>query len=147
MGLGLPCSLLAVSSPACFNTEAAILKENLLWKLFNIFSFKGSNLSLLFGFLSPGLRLSFWHLVEGTRGNPTARGALVRLHQWSYKSFTSSHGHAVLFGGGQAGHDLLQPLPPSSGPQLLPASHASPAQPDDICAICRECLPRPGGWK
>lgn len=56
------------------------------------------------------------------------RGALVRLHQLSYKSFTSSHGHQLL-----AGHLLLpcslvgdRLAMTSSSPCLRPPASAPP---------------------
>lgn len=53
----------AVSSPAGLSTEGAILNKNLLWKLFKMFSFKGSNLCHLLGFFPLELCLSFLHLI------------------------------------------------------------------------------------
>lgn len=110
-----------VSSPAGSNTEEPVLSRNLLWKLFNVFSFKESNLCHLLGIFPLELSLSLWHsrvmdpARTGTGARPMSmhcrwhwagnllqpmpgQGSLfilsdVQLHHLSYKYFTSSSEH------------------------------------------------------
>lgn len=70
----------AVLSPAGFNTEGPILNRNLLWKLFNMFFFKGSNLFCLLGFFPLELCLSFWHLTGMDPARTGTRARLISMH-------------------------------------------------------------------
>lgn len=172
----------AVPSTAGFNIEGPILNRNLLWKLFNMFFFKGSNLFCLLGFFPLELCLSFWHLtgMDPTRTGTRARlisthcgfscsSACLEKAQWSSWaidlpnyiiffylflwillsfSLLTIAGYANLcLLVGHPGHDDFQSHPPSVGFKLLPALHVAQLQPHDICAICRKCLSKPGGWK
>lgn len=112
-----------VSSPADSNTEGPILSRNLLWRRFNMFSCKGSNLCHLQGIFPLELFLSLLHL-RGMDPARTGRGARLmsmhyrwywagnllhpvpgqgslsimgdrpaQMHNLSYKCFTSSFEH------------------------------------------------------
>lgn len=181
---------LVVSSPAGSNTEGPILSQNLLWKLFNMFSLLqrikplSSSGHFLLSWLSlwhsrvidpartgTGARLMSmhcgWHWAGNLLQPRPGQGSLsimsdrpVQLHHLPYKYFTSSFDHCF-----PSAHrpqlvmltwtvwwDILATttsspcLPPQDLNSSLPCMPPQ-VQPHDICAICRKCLSRPGGWK